>query len=91
MKAAYTNTLPFRLKECGIPVCALLDIRPLGPEPTIAEAALQLLEEARQLSHAVRNVTDPGIVSFAASARKSPNTLLFDGTALYIFVRTTDR
>jgi hypothetical protein len=46
-----------------MPVCALLDIRPLGPEPTIAEAALQLLEEARQLSHAVRNVTDPGVVS----------------------------
>jgi hypothetical protein len=46
-----------------MPVCALLDIRPLGPEPTIAEAALQLLEEARRLSHAVRNVTDPGVVS----------------------------
>ena len=46
MKAAYTNTLPFRLKECGIPVCALLDIRPLGPEPTVVEAAPQ---------HAVRS------------------------------------
>ena len=47
MKAAYTNTLPFSLNEYGIAVCALLDIRPLGPEPTVAEAALQ---------HAVQNV-----------------------------------
>ena len=66
MKAAYTNPLPFSLNEYGIAVCALLDIRPSGPESTVAEAALQL---------AVQNVTDPGILSLHRP-EKVPETLL---------------